>query len=124
MEISQNMFYGIIAIIVLAGVIVAIIQWRRVRKLNKDVEFLNKLAEQKKVEMFRNGQEPQETTSIVLPKAQEKNLAQIMKIISNLMYKKGCLPNQIDIRFKRLESSTRATKFQKLLREIEMKKLE
>jgi anaerobic C4-dicarboxylate transporter len=119
MEISQNMFYIIIAIIVLVGVIVAIIQWRRVRKLNKDLEFLDKLAEQKRAEMFRNGQEPKETTNIVLPKAQEKNLAQIMQLISNLMNKKGCLPNQIDRRFKHLESSTRTKKFQKLLWEIE-----
>jgi predicted nucleic acid-binding Zn ribbon protein len=119
MEISQNMFYIIIAIIVLVGVIIAIIQWRRVRKLNKDIEFLEKLTEQRKAEMFRGGQEPEETTNIVLPKAQEKNLAQIMQVISNLMNKKGCLPHQIDARFKSLESSTRTKKFQKLLWEIE-----
>ncbi len=119
MEISQNIFYIIMAIIVLVGVIIVIIQWSRVRKLNKDVEFLDSLTNQRKEDLFRSGQEPQKTTSIVLLKAQEKNLAQIMKIISNLMYKNGCLPNQINIRFKRLESNTRNKKFQKLLWEIE-----
>lgn len=119
MEISQNMFYIIIAIIVLVGVIIAIIQWRRVRKLNKEVEFIDSLTKQRKEELFRSGQDRQESPSIALPNAQEKNLARIMQIISNLMYEKGCLPNQVDSRFKRLESSTRNKKFQKLLWEIE-----
>ncbi len=119
MEISQNMFYIIIAIIVLVGVIIAVIQWRRVRKLNKEVEFIDSLTKQRKEDLFRSGQEPQESPSIFLPSAQGKNLERIMQILSNLMHEKGCLPKQVDHRFKRLESSTRNKKFQKLLWEIE-----
>jgi hypothetical protein len=120
MEISQNMFYIIIAIIVFVGLIIAIIQWRKVRKVHNEVEFLNKLAENKKTDMEDRGLEPQNVMSeIVLPKEQQEKLGQVRKSISNLMRKEGCLPSQVDDRFKRLESSTRGMKFKKLLLKVD-----
>jgi hypothetical protein len=120
MEISQNMFYIIIAIIVFVGLIIAIIQWRKVRKVHNEVEFLNKLAENKKTDMEDRGLEPQNVMSeIVLPKEQQEKLGQVRKSISNLMRKEGCLQSQVDDRFKRLESSTRGMKFKKLLLKVD-----
>ncbi|HSO25874.1 MAG TPA: hypothetical protein VLR54_04550 [Methanobacteriaceae archaeon] len=120
MEISQNMFYIIIAIIVFVGLIIAIIQWRKVRKVHNEVEFLNKLAENKKTDMEDRGLEPQNVMSeIVLPKEQQEKLGQVRKSISNLMRQEGCLPSQVDDRFKRLESSTRGMKFKKLLLKVD-----
>ena len=120
MEISQNMFYIIIAIIVFVGLIIAIIQWRKVRKVHNEVEFLNKLAENKKTDMEDRGLEPQNVMSeIVLPKEQQEKLGQVRKSISNLMRQEGCLPSQVDDRFKRLEASTRGMKFKKLLLKVD-----
>ncbi len=120
MEISQNMFYIIIAIIVFVGLIIAIIQWRKVRKVHNEVEFLNKLAENKKTDMEDRGLEPQNVMSeIVLPKEQQEKLGQVRKSISNLMRQEGCLPSQVDDKFKRLESSTRGMKFKKLLLKVD-----
>lgn len=117
--ISQNMFYAILAAIVLIGLVVAVLQWRKVRKGNKEVEFLNDLAENRKIEMDERGLEFNTTKNIVLPQKQSETLTNIRESISNLMYKEGCLPDQVDKRFKHLEASTTRVKFQKLLLEID-----
>ena len=49
--IDQNIFYIIIAAIVVVGLIVALMQWRRVREAQTNVEFLTKQAELKKIEL-------------------------------------------------------------------------
>ncbi len=120
MEISQNMFYITIAAIVLLGLVVVVIEWRMARGSKKSIELLSKMAEQKKIEREERGLENEDVLSdIVLPKEQEEKLTYINKSISYLMQKEGCLPIQINERFKRLEASTRSSKFQKLLRQID-----
>lgn len=122
MEISQNMFYIIIAAIVVIGLVVVVIEWRMARGSKKSIELLSTLAEQKKIEREEKGLENEDLLSdIVLPKEQEKKLSHVNQNISYLMQKKGCLPIQINERFKRLESSTRSMKFKKLLLEIDYK---
>ena len=49
--IEQNVFYIIIAAIVVVGLIIALMQWRRVREAQTNVEFLTKQAELKKIEL-------------------------------------------------------------------------
>lgn len=117
--ISQNMFYVILVAIVLIGLLVAVLQWRRVRKGNKEVEFLNNLAKNRKTEMDERGLEFNTTNDIVLSKEQSEKLTQIRENISNLMYKEGCLSDQVDKRFKHIEASTTHVRFQKLLLEID-----
>lgn len=122
MEISQNMFYIIIAAIVLLGLVVVVIEWRMARRSKKSIDLLSTLAEQKKIEREERGLDNEDVMSeIVLPKEKEEKLTHINQSISYLMQKEGCLPIQIDERFKRLEASTRGMKFKKLLLEIDDK---
>ena len=51
MAIDQNVFYIVIAVIVVVGLIVALMQWRKVREAQTNVEFLTKQAELKKIEL-------------------------------------------------------------------------
>lgn len=122
MEISQNMFYIIIAAIVMLGLVVVVIEWRMARRSKKSIDLLSTLAEQKKIEREERGLDNEDVMSeIVLPKEKEEKLTHINQSISYLMQKEGYLPIQIDERFKRLEASTRGMKFKKLLLEIDDK---
>ena len=49
--IDQNVFYIVIAAIVVIGLIMALMQWRRVREAQTNVKFLTKQAELKKIEL-------------------------------------------------------------------------
>lgn len=119
MEISQNLFYIIIAAIAMLGLVVVVIEWIMARRSKKSIEVLIKMAEQKKIEREERGLENEDILSdIVLPGKQEEKLNHINQSISSLMQKEGCLPIQINERFKRLEASTRGMKFKKLLLEI------
>lgn len=119
MEISQNLFYIIIAAIAMLGLVVVVIEWIMARRSKKSIEVLIKMAEQKKIEREERGLENEDILSdIVLPGKQEEKLNHINQSISSLMQKEGCLPIQINERFKRLETSTRGMKFKKLLLEI------
>jgi len=51
MAIDQNVFYIVIAVIVVVGLIVALMQWKKVREAQTNVEFLTKQAELKKIEL-------------------------------------------------------------------------
>ena len=76
--IDQNVFYIVIAAIVVVGLIVALMQWRRVREAQTNVEFLTKQAELKKIELVERDLESKRMMSdIVLPKDQQEKLTNI-----------------------------------------------
>ena len=79
--IPQNLFYIIIAVIAVVGLIFALIQWRRVRQAQSNVNFLTKQAELRKIELVERDLESKRMMrDIVLPKDQQENLSMIRKI--------------------------------------------
>ena len=123
--ITQNEFYIIIAAIVVVGLIIALMQWRRVREAQTNVEFLTKQAELKKIELVERDLESKRMMSdIVLPKDQQEKLTNIRATTSDLMHKAGYINNEINERIDRLEAKTEYAKLQKLLMDIEEKEKE
>ena len=123
--IEQNVLYIVIAAIVVVGLIVALMQWRRVREAQTNVEFLTKQAELKKIELVERDLESKRMMNdIVLPKDQQEKLTNIRENTSNLMHKAGYLHGEINERVNRLEAKTEYIKLQKLLMEIEEKEKE
>ena len=51
--ISQKMFYIILAIIIIVGLIFALLQFRRIRKAKKNVDSLTKETTQRKIDLVR-----------------------------------------------------------------------
>ena len=120
--IEQNVFYIVIAAIVVVGLIVALMQWRRVREAQTNVEFLTKQAELKKTELVEQNLESKRMMGdIVLPKDQQEKLTHIRENTSDLMHKAGYLHSEINERVNRLEAKTEYIKLQKLLMDIEEK---
>ncbi|AEG19266.1 MAG: hypothetical protein K8E24_000955 [Methanobacterium paludis] len=123
--IPQNVFWIIIAVIVIVGVIIAFMQWRRVREAQSNVEFLAKQAELKKIELVERDLESKRVMSnVILPKDQQERLSQIRGNTSDLMQKSGYLHSEISERVTRLEAKTEYAKLQKLLGDIEKKETE
>ena len=120
--IDQNVFYIVIAAIVVVGLIIALMQWRRVREAQTNVEFLTKQAELKKIELVEMDLESKRMMGdIVLPKNQQEKLTHIRENTSDLMHKTGYLHSEINERVNRLEAKTEYIKLQKLLMDIEEK---
>jgi predicted mannosyl-3-phosphoglycerate phosphatase (HAD superfamily) len=125
MAIDQNVFYIVIAVIVVVGLIVALMQWRKVREAQTNVEFLTKQAELKKIELVERDLESKRMMNdIILPKDQQEKLTNIRENTSSLMNKAGYLHGEINERVNRLESKTEYIKLQKLLMDIEEKEKE
>ena len=123
--IDQNVFYIVIAAIVVVGLIVALMQWRRVREAQTNVEFLTKQAELKKIELVeRDIESKRMMNDIVLPKDQQEKLTHIRENTSDLMHKAGYLSGEINERVNRLEAKTEYIKLKKLLMDIEEKEME
>ena len=123
--IDQNVFYIVIAAIVVIGLIMALMQWRRVREAQTNVKFLTKQAELKKIELVERDLESKRMMSdIVLPKDQQEKLSNIRATTSDLMHKAGYINNEINERIDRLEAKTEYAKLQKLLMDIEEKEKE
>ena len=123
--IDQNVFYIVIAAIVVVGLIVTLMQWRKVREAQTNVEFLTKQAELKKIELVERDLESKRMMNdIVLPKDQQEKLTNIRENTSNLMHKAGYLHGEINERVNRLEAKTEYIKLQKLLMDIEEKEKE
>lgn len=123
--IEQNVFYIIIAAIIVVGLIVGLMQWRRVRESQTNVKFLTKQAELKKIELVERDLESKRMMhDIVLPKDQQEKLSKIRENTSNLMNKTGYLHSEINERVNRLEATTEYFKLQKLLKDIEEKEME
>jgi hypothetical protein len=123
--IPQNLFYIIIAVIAVVGLIFALIQWRRVRQAQSNVNFLTKQAELRKIELVERDLESKRMMrDIVLPKDQQENLSMIRNNTSNLMQKAGYLNSEINERVDRLEATSEYIKLQKLLMDIDDKEKE
>lgn len=123
--IEQNVFYIVIAAIAVVGLIVALMQWRRVREAQTNVEFLTKQAELKKIDLVERDLESKRMMSdIILPKGQQEKLTNIRATTSDLMQKAGYINNEINERIDRLEAKTEYAKLQKLLMDIEEKEKE
>ena len=125
-SIPQNLFYIIIAVILVAGLIVALMQWRRVREANSNVQFLEKQAELRKIELVEKDLESKRMMENVfpLPKDQQENLYKIRKNTTEIMNQTGYLHSEINERVTHLEARTEYLKLQKLLSEIEKKEME
>jgi 23S rRNA maturation-related 3'-5' exoribonuclease YhaM len=124
--IPQNIFYIIIAAIVLIAVIVATLQWRKVRESQSNVEFLQKQAELKKIELVEKDLETKRLVENVfpLPKEQQEQLSNIRRDTSDLLQKVGYLHSEVNERVTRLEARTEYAKLEKLLKDIEKKEKE
>jgi hypothetical protein len=125
MAIDQNVFYIVIAVIVVVGLIVALMQWKKVREAQTNVEFLTKQAELKKIELVERDLEfKRMMNDIILPKDQQEKLTNIRENTSSLMNKAGYLHGEINERVNRLEAKTEYIKLQKLLMDSEEKEKE
>lgn len=124
--IPQNVFYIIIVVIAVIGLIVALMQWRRVREAQSNVQFLQKQAELRKIELVEKDLESKRLMEnvIPLPKEQQERLSEIRKSTSELMHQAGYLHGEINERVTRLEARTEYIKLQKLLQDIEKKEQE
>ena len=120
-NIPQNIFLIIIAVIVVVTIIIIVMQWRRVREAQSNVEFLQKQAELKKIELVDKdlGAKRMMENALPLPQEQQEKLGQIRGETSKLMHKTGFLHGEINERVTRLEALNEYEKLQKLLIEIE-----
>jgi Flp pilus assembly protein TadB len=123
--IPQNVFLIIIAVIAVVGLIIVLMQWRRVREAQSNVEFLAKQAELKKIELVeRDLESKRRMGNISLTREEQEKLSAIRKNTSDLMQKAGYLHSEINERVSRLEVQTEYAKLQKLLTDIEKKEKE
>jgi hypothetical protein len=124
--IPQNVFYIIIAVIAVVGIIIIMIQWRRVRESQSNIQFLEKQAELKKIELVERDLESKRMMENVfpLPKEQQERLSEIRRGTSELMHKSGYLHSEINERVTHLEAKSEYLKLEKLLNEIEKKEKE
>jgi hypothetical protein len=124
--IPENIFYIIIAVIAVIGIIIALMQWRRVREGQSNVQFLERQAELRKIELVEKDLESKRMMEnvIPLPKEQQERLSEIRKSTSELMHQAGYLHGEINERVTRLEARTEYLKLQKLLQDIEKKEQE
>jgi hypothetical protein len=124
--IPQNLFYIIIAVIALVAIIFVLMQWRRVRESQSNVQFLEKQAELRKIELVEKDLESKRMLENVfpLPREQQERLSEIRKTTSDLMHQTGYLHSEVNERVTRLEARTEYIKLQKLLQDIEKKEKE
>lgn len=125
-SIPQNLFYIIIAVIAVVGLIVVFMQWRRVREANSNVQFLEKQAELRKIELVEKDLESKRIMENVLPlpKDKQERLYNIRKNTTEILNNTGYLHSEINERVTHLEARTEYLKLQKLLSEIEKKEME
>ena len=78
-SIPENIFYIIIAVIALVAVIVVLMQWRRVREAQSNVQFLEKQAQLRKIELVEKDLENKRMmeNALPLPKEQQERLSAI-----------------------------------------------
>ena len=125
-SIPENIFYIIIAVIALIAIIVVLMQWRRVREAQSNVQFLEKQAQLRKIELVEKDLESKRMMENVfpLPKEQQENLYNIRKNTTEIIHKTGYIHSEINERVTHLEARTEYLKLQKLLLEIEKKEME
>ena len=122
-QIPQNIFYIIIAVIVIIGLIFLILQWRRVKVSQNNVAFLAKQAELRKIELVERDLESKRMMNDIILHKPEK-LSQIKENTSDIMLKAGYINNEINERVNHIESTTEYMKLQNLFNDIENKEKE
>ncbi|MGZ4856921.1 MAG: hypothetical protein ACXVZU_00985 [Methanobacteriaceae archaeon] len=124
--IPTNVYYIIYAVIALVAIIFIMIQWRRVRESQSQVAYLEKQAENKKIEMVEKDLEQKRLVEnlIGLPESQQEQLDEIRNDTSKLLRKVGFLQTELNERITRLETRNEYMQLQKLLEEIEKKEKE
>ena len=120
-NVPKNVFWIILSIVVATGIILAFIQWRRVREAQSNVKFLEKQAELKKIELVQKDMENQRMVSNVLPKEEQWKLIEIRKGTTDLINKANFLHNEINEKVTALEAKTEYIKLLKLLKDIDKK---
>jgi len=65
--IPENIFYIIIAVIAVIGIIIVFMQWRRVREAQTNVEFLEKQAQLRKIELVEKDLESKRMMEMWFP---------------------------------------------------------
>jgi hypothetical protein len=126
LTIPDNVFYIVIAVIALVAIIFVLIQWRRVRESQSQVLYLEKQAENKKIEMVEKDLEQKRLVEnlIGLPESQQEQLSQIRSDTGKMLRKVGFLQTELNERITRLETRNEYMQLQKLLEEIEKKEKE
>ena len=126
LSIPDNVFYIIIAVIALVAIIFILIQWRRVRESQSQVLYLEKQAENKKIEMVEKDLEQKRLVEnlIGLPESQQEQLGEIRNDTAKMLRKVGFLQTELNERITRLETRNEYMQLQKLLEEIEKKEKE
>lgn len=112
--------------IAVIGIIVIFMQWRRVRESQSNVDFLEKQAQLRKIELVEKDLESKRMmeNALPLPKEQQERLSNIRKNTSELMNQTSYLHSEINERVTHLEARTEYLKLQKLLMDIEKKEQE
>ncbi len=118
-HIPQNIFFIIIAAIVVVGLIFLIIQWRRVRVATNNIKSLTKQAELRKIELVDKDMESyQMRDQKAFMKNDYENLNLTKEDASDIMQKVGYLNIEINSRVDHLESTTEYQKIQNLIMDI------
>ena len=124
-QIPQNIFYIILAVIALVGLIFVILQLRRVKVSQTNVAFLTKQAEIRKIELVEMDLESKHMMNdMVLATNQQEKLSHIKENTTDLMTKVGYIRNEINKRVDHLDTTTEYKKLQKLLKDIDEKEKE
>ncbi len=124
-QISQNLFYMIIAIlIVVIGLIIAFLLSRRGRRRRKSIKFIAKETELKKIKIVERDLELKPKTNILYEDTQEEKLTRIRDRTSDLTHKSGYFDNEINERANGLETQTKHLNIRKRLNNIEKKEHE
>ena len=125
-DIPTNVYYIIYAVIALVAIIFILIQWRRVRESQSQVLYLEKQAENKKIEMVEKDLEQKRLVEnlIGLPESQQEQLGEIRNDTAKMLRKVGFLQTELNERITRLETRNEYMQLQKLLEEIEKKEKE
>ena len=117
-NIPQNIFLIILAAIAVVGLIFLIIQWRRVRVATTNVNFLEKQAELRKVELVEKDMESHGLKNHKASTEDDEKLFLIKEYNSDTMQKVRYLNSEINNRVDHLESTTEYQKIQNLLTDI------
>ena len=122
-HITQNMFYIILAAIAVVGLIVLIIQFRRVRNSTKKVNALTKEAELKKIKLVEIDMEKSKIMNGNGLSKNENGRINLTKIDrSNLLSNIGHFNNEIDRRIDNLDSIREYLKIQNGIKDLDRRK--
>lgn len=121
-NLTQNMFYIILAAIVFVGLISLIIQWRRVRVSKNNIQFLTKQAELRKIELVERDMESNRMMkAMIINNNQMGKEVFIEEDTSDMMKKAVSLNNEINNRVNSFELTTEYLKIQTLIKDIDEK---